>query len=185
MNEISYLNVQIGWKWTCRTCGLEHCGDLAYKKTLNGIAYGTIVGTLYAMLNLRHIGVRGRCRCYIKGKAQSWMLIVVYHAAIDTTSTVMLETQTVTAKAKPVERHDQDVETKDPRSALQMISQGPCLPGIPQHPTFASHRQWLLERMALGFRMFARKGYTDGMAGHISVRDPEHSHTLWTVRQRH
>ncbi|KAF7188673.1 hypothetical protein HII31_09925 [Pseudocercospora fuligena] len=63
---------------------------------------------------------------------------------------------------------------------LELISQGASLPGIPKHPTFALQRQWLLERMALGFRMFARKGYTDGMAGHISVRDPENPHTFWT-----
>ncbi|KAH8690394.1 class II aldolase/adducin N-terminal [Phaeosphaeriaceae sp. PMI808] len=34
--------------------------------------------------------------------------------------------------------------------------------------------------MALAFRVFARLGYTDGMAGHISVRDPENPHTFWT-----
>ena len=67
------------------------------------------------------------------------------------------------------------------KTPLQLISQGTCLPGIPRHPTFAAHRQWLLEQMALAFRVFARKGYTDGMAGHISVRDPENPHTFWTV----
>lgn len=67
------------------------------------------------------------------------------------------------------------------KTPLQLISQGACLPGIPKHPTFAAHRQWLLEQMALAFRVFARKGYTDGMAGHISVRDPENPHTFWTV----
>ena len=34
--------------------------------------------------------------------------------------------------------------------------------------------------MALAFRVFARKGYTEGMSGHISVRDPENPHTFWT-----
>lgn len=34
--------------------------------------------------------------------------------------------------------------------------------------------------MALAFRVFARKDYTDGLAGHISVRDPENPHTFWT-----
>ena len=38
----------------------------------------------------------------------------------------------------------------------------------------------MLEHMALAFRVFARKGYTEGMSGHISVRDPENSHTFWT-----
>ena len=67
------------------------------------------------------------------------------------------------------------------KTPLELISQGVCLPGIPRHPTFAAQRQWMLERMALAFRVFARKGYTDGMAGHISVRDPENIHTFWTV----
>lgn len=97
----------------------------------------------------------------------------------------MSEIQVVNMEAKPVEEDDKITEAKTSRTALQMISQGPCLPGIPKHPTFAAHRQWLLERMALGFRMFARKGYTDGMAGHISVRDPENPHTFWTVRPCH
>jgi ribulose-5-phosphate 4-epimerase/fuculose-1-phosphate aldolase len=34
--------------------------------------------------------------------------------------------------------------------------------------------------MAGAFRVFARKGFTEGMSGHISVRDPEHPHTFWT-----
>lgn len=68
------------------------------------------------------------------------------------------------------------------KTPLQLISQGPSLPGIPKHPTIVAQRQWLLERMALAFRLFARLGYTDGMAGHISVRDPENSHAFWTVR---
>jgi hypothetical protein len=75
------------------------------------------------------------------------------------------------------EPHNQNAKTP-----LQLISQGTSLPGIPQHPTYAARRQWLLEKMALAFRVFARKGYTDGLAGHISVRDPEYPHTFWTVR---
>jgi hypothetical protein len=87
-----------------------------------------------------------------------------------------------TFQSSAMARNQQDdlcIEGK--RTPLQMISQGVCLPGIPRHPTFAAQRQWLLERMALAFRVFARKGYTDGMAGHISVRDPENLHTFWTV----
>ncbi|KAJ8118394.1 hypothetical protein OPT61_g598 [Boeremia exigua] len=71
-------------------------------------------------------------------------------------------------------------EEQQTKTPLQLISQGECLPGIPKHPTFAEQRKWLLERMALAFRVFARLGYTDGMAGHISVRDPENPHTFWT-----
>ncbi|KAI7144570.1 arad-like aldolase/epimerase, partial [Hortaea werneckii] len=66
------------------------------------------------------------------------------------------------------------------KTALELISQGATLPGIPKHPTFTAHRTWMLEHMALAFRVFARKGYTEGMSGHISVRDPENPHTFWT-----
>lgn len=66
------------------------------------------------------------------------------------------------------------------KTPLQMISQGTALPGIPTFVSFAAHRTWMLEHMALAFRVFARKGYTEGMSGHISVRDPENSHTFWT-----
>ncbi|KAJ9620520.1 hypothetical protein H2203_007726 [Taxawa tesnikishii (nom. ined.)] len=73
-----------------------------------------------------------------------------------------------------------DEVIKKEKSALEMISQGVCLPGIPTFPSFAAHRAHMLEHMALAFRVFARKGYTEGMSGHISVRDPENPHTFWT-----
>lgn len=70
--------------------------------------------------------------------------------------------------------------TANGKTPLQMISQGVCLPGIPTFPSFAGQRQWQLEKMALAFRVFARKGYTEGMSGHISVRDPEYPERFWT-----
>jgi len=63
---------------------------------------------------------------------------------------------------------------------LQAISQGTCLPGLPLFSTYDKHRAWILSHMAGAFRVFARKGFTEGMSGHISVRDPEHPHTFWT-----
>lgn len=39
----------------------------------------------------------------------------------------------------------------------------------------------MLEKTALAFRVFARLGYIDGMAGYISTRDPENPHTFWTA----
>jgi ribulose-5-phosphate 4-epimerase/fuculose-1-phosphate aldolase len=71
-------------------------------------------------------------------------------------------------------------ENSRPKTALELISQGQSLPGIPTFPSYAEHRQWMLSKMALAFRVFARKGYTEGMSGHISVRDPENPHTFWT-----
>lgn len=86
------------------------------------------------------------------------------------------------AEVQPIAKKA-DGESQQRRTPLQLISQGVCLPGIPKHPTFAAQRQWMLEKMALAFRVFARKGYTDGMARHISVRDPENPHVFWTVRR--
>lgn len=46
-------------------------------------------------------------------------------------------------------------------------------------PDVYAHRKYILEHMAGAFRVFARKGYCEGAAGHISVRDPEDPHTFW------
>lgn len=40
-------------------------------------------------------------------------------------------------------------------------------------------REWIKQHMACVFRVFARNGYTEGTAGHISVRDPVDIHTFW------
>lgn len=61
------------------------------------------------------------------------------------------ETDAQPRPAKTVNGNEVQTKAKTP---LEMISQGTCLPGIPQHPTFAEHRQWTLEKMALAFRVF-------------------------------
>jgi len=63
---------------------------------------------------------------------------------------------------------------------LEAISHGPVpLPGIPTFPSHAEHRKHILVHTAAVFRDFARKGFTEGMSGHISVRDPEFEHYIW------
>lgn len=56
---------------------------------------------------------------------------------------------------------------------------GYVFPGIPQIDDLHKKRQWQLEHMAGAFRVFARKGYTEGTSGHISVRDPIETDTFW------
>jgi ribulose-5-phosphate 4-epimerase/fuculose-1-phosphate aldolase len=52
----------------------------------------------------------------------------------------------------------------------------------PQPPTFASpqeerrHRQ---QRLAAALRLFSRFGFDEGVAGHITARDPEHPEYFW------
>lgn len=49
-------------------------------------------------------------------------------------------------------------------------------------PTFEDpqlKREWMLEHMAGAFRIFGRRGFGEGSAGHISVRDPIDRNTFW------
>ncbi|ODV94410.1 hypothetical protein PACTADRAFT_51249 [Pachysolen tannophilus NRRL Y-2460] len=50
---------------------------------------------------------------------------------------------------------------------------------IPKFSDPYEKRKWVLQHMAGAFRIFARKGYTEGAAGHISVRDPVDPDTFW------
>ena len=53
---------------------------------------------------------------------------------------------------------------------------------FPVPPTFDSveaerlHRK---QRLAAGFRLFARFGFDEGIAGHVTARDPEHPDHFW------
>ena len=62
---------------------------------------------------------------------------------------------------------------------IQAMSHGPTIAGIPSFKTLEDKRQWQLEHMAGAFRVFSRHGYTEGMSGHISVRDPIHTEAFW------
>jgi ribulose-5-phosphate 4-epimerase/fuculose-1-phosphate aldolase len=49
-------------------------------------------------------------------------------------------------------------------------------------PSFASvdeQRTYTKERMAAAFRLFDRFGFNEGVAGHLTARDPEHSELFW------
>jgi ribulose-5-phosphate 4-epimerase/fuculose-1-phosphate aldolase len=49
-------------------------------------------------------------------------------------------------------------------------------------PTFdspAEERQHMKERLAASFRLFGRFGFDEGVAGHITARDPERSDHFW------
>ncbi|KAH7324575.1 class II aldolase/adducin N-terminal [Stachybotrys elegans] len=50
---------------------------------------------------------------------------------------------------------------------------------IPSFTSFHEHRKHIVVHMAAVFRNWARQGYTEGISGHISVRDPEYSDYIW------
>jgi ribulose-5-phosphate 4-epimerase/fuculose-1-phosphate aldolase len=53
------------------------------------------------------------------------------------------------------------------------------VPGIPKFATAAEERQHRKQRMAAGFRLFSRFGFDEGVAGHITARDPERTNHFW------
>jgi ribulose-5-phosphate 4-epimerase/fuculose-1-phosphate aldolase len=50
---------------------------------------------------------------------------------------------------------------------------------IPVFDDVADERQHRKERLAAAFRLFGRFGFGEGVAGHITVRDPEHHDRFW------
>ena len=60
------------------------------------------------------------------------------------------------------------------------ITMGNAVPHqIPKFDDPYKEREWILEHMAGVFRVFGRRGFTEGSAGHISVRDPVDPTTFW------
>lgn len=95
------------------------------------------------------------------------------------TSDIVVPTvsETKVGATKQPEKHVHGAQDKTP---LEAISHGPLIhPGIPTFSTFAEERAHILIHTAAVFRDFSRKGFTEGMSGHISVRDPEHSTYIW------
>ena len=53
---------------------------------------------------------------------------------------------------------------------------------FPQQPTFDSPEEERLhrkQRLAAGFRLFGKFGFDEGVAGHITARDPEFPDRFW------
>ncbi|KAK3328123.1 class II aldolase/adducin N-terminal [Cercophora scortea] len=73
-----------------------------------------------------------------------------------------------------------DAATEEQECQLGSLSLGPNpLTGIPQFTSHQEHREHILLHMAAVFRNWARVGFTEGISGHISVRDPEHAGYIW------
>ncbi|MFP3901919.1 MAG: class II aldolase/adducin family protein [Acidimicrobiia bacterium] len=50
---------------------------------------------------------------------------------------------------------------------------------FPEFASVAEERRHLKQRMAAAFRLFDRFGFDEGVAGHLTGRDPEHPDTFW------
>ncbi|EXF74229.1 class II aldolase/adducin domain-containing protein [Colletotrichum fioriniae PJ7] len=65
------------------------------------------------------------------------------------------------------------------KTPLNAIVQGSTMEAMPTFPNIAEKRAFMLDHMAHAFHVFARRGYSEGMAGHISLRDPEFPDRFW------
>ncbi len=86
-------------------------------------------------------------------------------------------------KREPNEQETNRDAKEVPVAATKLVSainpSGVQFGEIPIFGNLLHKRQWQLEHMAGAFRVFARKGYTEGTSGHISVRDPINPDTFW------
>lgn len=70
----------------------------------------------------------------------------------------------------------------EPAVATASSSPGQKKLVIPTPPSFATveeERQHRKERLAAGFRLFSKFGFEEGVAGHITARDPELTDHFW------
>lgn len=69
------------------------------------------------------------------------------------------------------------VET--PEKILETPGRVPGLTGPPQYETIEEERLHRKQRLAGALRLFAKFGYDEGVAGHITVRDPGNPEHFW------
>lgn len=60
-----------------------------------------------------------------------------------------------------------------------MTTLAPDLSYLPSFATVAEERLHRKQRLAAAFRLFGRFGFDEGIAGHITARDPEHTDRFW------
>jgi ribulose-5-phosphate 4-epimerase/fuculose-1-phosphate aldolase len=53
------------------------------------------------------------------------------------------------------------------------------LPQLPVFGSVAEERLHLKQKLAGAFRIFSKFGFGEGVAGHITARDPEFNDTFW------
>ena len=73
---------------------------------------------------------------------------------------------------------EQKTETQAPRTPPSMAGRG-TMPQPPRFDDVAEERLHRKQRLAAGFRLFSKFGFDEGVAGHITARDPEFTDTFW------
>ncbi|MGW2891507.1 class II aldolase/adducin family protein [Streptomyces griseoruber] len=66
-----------------------------------------------------------------------------------------------------------------PHESVGPLPERVTLPVPPQNPTVEEERLIRKQELAAAFRLFARFGFSEGVAGHITGRDPERPEAFW------
>ena len=69
--------------------------------------------------------------------------------------------------------------TEAPGSVIEIPGRAKNVPTPPVFANVKDERRHRKERLAAAFRLFSRFGYDEGVAGHITARDPEHPDYFW------
>lgn len=71
--------------------------------------------------------------------------------------------------------NNSELSSEAPSAAMQGLK-------FPRPPTFSNkfeEREYQKGRLALAFRLFAKYGFDEGVAGHVTLRDPVDPTTFW------
>ena len=71
-----------------------------------------------------------------------------------------------------------NVQTKAPGDPAALMGK---LPTPPKFDNPADERMHRKQRLAAGFRLFSKYGFDEGVAGHITARDPIEPNTFWAL----
>lgn len=92
---------------------------------------------------------------------------------------------TPTSESKEHTEHTEHKEHKEPHAG-QLVGDnglgfalGPDPYPVPEFSDLKEKRKWMLQHLAGAYRVFARNGYLEGSAGHLSIRDPIDPSTFW------
>jgi ribulose-5-phosphate 4-epimerase/fuculose-1-phosphate aldolase len=79
------------------------------------------------------------------------------------------------ASAQPVDTAPNEPELSGKFATAQMQK----FPSPPKFQDKYEEREYLKGRLTLAFRIFGKLGFDEGVAGHITLRDPVDPHTFW------
>lgn len=81
----------------------------------------------------------------------------------------------VNGDSKPSNAAIHEPGISESKAKVQM----PKFPGPPKFADKRAEREYLKGRLAAAFRIFGKYGFDEGVAGHITMRDPVQPDTFW------